>query len=167
MDCSALVSSVHGIAQARILEWVAFLFLTQGSKPNLLHHRQILYHQSHQGSPDYLLLHCKLSIAWTFQIHRGQWKSFSAQSSLGSGIHMAREPSWAYALLWGEAGGRPGSDGSLVFGGLGLRKWEVDSGEAGTWHWDRKQSYAVNPIRHQEKCQDRHKDTCFLLFIHS
>ena len=63
MDCSSLVSSVHGIAQARILEWVAFLFLTQGSNPNLLHHRQILYHQSHQGSPDYLLLHCKLSIA--------------------------------------------------------------------------------------------------------
>jgi len=35
-------SSVHGIVQARILEWVAMhllqgIFLTQGSKPGLLH----------------------------------------------------------------------------------------------------------------------------------
>ena len=27
------------------------IFLTQGSNPGLLHHRQILYHLSHQGSP--------------------------------------------------------------------------------------------------------------------
>ena len=143
------------------------ILLTQGSKPNLLHCRQILYHRSHQGNPGYLLLHCKLSIVCTFQIHRGQWKSFSAQSSLGSGIHTAREPFWVHALLWGEAGRRPRSDGSLVCGGLGLRKWEVDSGEAGTWHRDGKQRYAVSSIRHQEKHQERCKDTCFLLFIHS
>ena len=42
MDCSPPGSSVHGILQARILEWVAhFLlqgtFLTQGSNPSLLH----------------------------------------------------------------------------------------------------------------------------------
>ena len=38
MDCSPPGSSVHGIVQARILEWVAILlllgtFLTQGIKP--------------------------------------------------------------------------------------------------------------------------------------
>ena len=41
MDCSPPGSSVHGILQARI----------PGSKPGLLHCRQILYNLSHQGSP--------------------------------------------------------------------------------------------------------------------
>ena len=39
MDCSPPGSSVHGISQARILEWVAIIlgiFLTQGSNPHLL-----------------------------------------------------------------------------------------------------------------------------------
>ena len=48
--------TVHGILQARILEWVAFpfsrgIFPTQGSNPGLLHCRQILYQLSHEGSP--------------------------------------------------------------------------------------------------------------------
>ena len=48
--------AAHGILQAKILEWVAFLFYqgifpTQGSNPGLLHCRQILYQLSHQGSP--------------------------------------------------------------------------------------------------------------------
>ena len=54
MDCSLPGSSVHGISQARILEWVAIpfiqgIFLTQGSNPGLLHCREILYQLSHQG----------------------------------------------------------------------------------------------------------------------
>ena len=41
LDCSPQGSSVHGILQARILEWVAIfllqgIFLTQGSNPHLL-----------------------------------------------------------------------------------------------------------------------------------
>ena len=49
-------SSVHGILQATILEWVAYfllqgIFLTQGSNLGLSHCRQILYCLSHQGSP--------------------------------------------------------------------------------------------------------------------
>ena len=55
MDCSPPGSSVHGILQARILEWVAVSFSrgsspTQGSNPGLPHCRQILYHLSHQVS---------------------------------------------------------------------------------------------------------------------
>ena len=55
MDCSLLGSSIHGVFQARILEWVAIsfsrgIFLTQGSNPGLLHCRQTLYHLSHQRS---------------------------------------------------------------------------------------------------------------------
>ena len=57
MDCSQPVgSSVHGILQARILEWEAISFSQGSSQPKdqtcLLHCRQILYCLSHQGSPD-------------------------------------------------------------------------------------------------------------------
>ena len=51
--CSPPGSSVHGISQARILEWVATsfsrgVFLTLGSSLGLLHCRQILYWLNHQ-----------------------------------------------------------------------------------------------------------------------
>ena len=47
MGCSLTGSSVHGILQARILEWVTILllqgiFLTQGTNQYLLHYRPIL-----------------------------------------------------------------------------------------------------------------------------
>ena len=56
MDCSPPHSSVHGILQAGILEWVVMpspqgIFPTQGSNPGLPHCRQILYHLSHQENP--------------------------------------------------------------------------------------------------------------------
>ena len=55
MDCSPPGSSIHGILQARILEWVAISFCRGSSQPN----DQIrvsciagrLYHLSHQGPP--------------------------------------------------------------------------------------------------------------------
>ena len=58
MDCSPPGSSVHGISQARILEWVAIsfsrgIFPTQGLNPCLLclpHYKQILYLLSHRRS---------------------------------------------------------------------------------------------------------------------
>ena len=48
--------TVHGILQARILEWVAYPFSrrsspTQGSNPGLPHCRQIIYQLSHKGTP--------------------------------------------------------------------------------------------------------------------
>ena len=52
-------SSVYGISQARILEWVAIPF-SRGSSPSrdstwgLLHCRMILYHLSHTGKPQQL-----------------------------------------------------------------------------------------------------------------
>ena len=55
--CDLMDCTVHGILQARILEWVAIpfsrkeIFPTQGSNPGLSHSRQILYWLSHQGSP--------------------------------------------------------------------------------------------------------------------
>ena len=64
MDCNPPLS-VHGIFQARILEYSLLqgIFLTQGSNPGLLHCRQILYYLSHQGSPifsPYTYSYCRL-----------------------------------------------------------------------------------------------------------
>ena len=54
--CDPMDCVVHGILQARILEWVAFplfqgIFPTQESNPGLPHCRWILYQLSHKGSP--------------------------------------------------------------------------------------------------------------------
>ena len=55
--------TVHGILQARILEWVAVPFSgylpSQGSKPGLWHCRQILNQLSHQRSS--FMIHGKRS----------------------------------------------------------------------------------------------------------
>jgi len=58
MDCSPPVSSIHGILQARIFEWVAISSSSRSSWPrdwthvflSLLHCRQMLYPLSHLGS---------------------------------------------------------------------------------------------------------------------
>ena len=50
--CNPMDYTVHGILQARVLEWVAScsllqgIFPTQGSNPGLLHYRWILYQLS-------------------------------------------------------------------------------------------------------------------------
>ena len=56
--CDPMDCIVHGILQARILEWVAFSRgssqprdWTQVSNPGLMHCRWILYQLSHKGSP--------------------------------------------------------------------------------------------------------------------
>ena len=61
MDCGLPDSSVHGMSQARILEWVVIsllqgIFPTQGSNPHflsLLHWQADSLPLSHQGSPRY------------------------------------------------------------------------------------------------------------------
>ena len=60
VDCSPPGSSVHGIFQARVLEWVAMLSSRVVSQPRDQTHisyvscigRQVLYLQRHQGSPN-------------------------------------------------------------------------------------------------------------------
>ena len=53
--CDPVDYTVHGILQARILEWVVFpfqgIFSTQGLNPRFLHCRRILYQLSHKGNP--------------------------------------------------------------------------------------------------------------------
>ena len=68
MDCSPPGFSVHGILQARTLEWVAILFSRDlpdpGIEPRCLHCRQILYHLSYR---EVLLTWTSLEtpLAWT------------------------------------------------------------------------------------------------------
>ena len=62
MGSSLPGSSVHGISQARILEWVTHfflqgIFLTQGLKPSLLHWQEDSLPLSHLGSPVWLDVH--------------------------------------------------------------------------------------------------------------
>ena len=80
VDCSLPGSSVHGILQARILEWVALSSSRGSSRPRdpiciscLLHCRWMLYLLSHWGSLKKTLAACKCSlqmvITWHFQGH--------------------------------------------------------------------------------------------------
>ena len=57
--CDPVDYTIHGILQARILEWIAFPFSrgsspTQGSNPGLPHYRQIHYQLSYQGDPNHI-----------------------------------------------------------------------------------------------------------------
>ena len=75
MDCFPPGSFIHGILQARILEWAAIPFsrgfiLTQGLNPSLLPCRQILYHLSNHGS---LLVLAKALFTQHQQIHCKSW----------------------------------------------------------------------------------------------
>ena len=74
MNCSLLGSSVHGISQARILEWVAIFFprgfpwprdrtSVLGIANSLLHCRQILYHWATRRAEIMSLI---LSTFWYF-----------------------------------------------------------------------------------------------------
>ena len=93
MDCSPPGSSVHGVSQARILEWgchflLQGISLTQGLNPGLLHCRQILYHLSYQGSPLFALTLFKRMLAWA----TGQTKATHKQRRLRQGAELL---SWA------------------------------------------------------------------------
>jgi len=50
MDCSLPGSSVHGILQGRLLEWVAISFSRGSSRSRDPALQESLYHLSHQGS---------------------------------------------------------------------------------------------------------------------
>jgi len=53
MDCSLPGSSIYGILQVKLLEWLAIPFSSEYSHPEINHRflncRQILHYLSHQG----------------------------------------------------------------------------------------------------------------------
>ena len=74
-DCSLSDSSIHGILQARILNWVAIpfsrgIFPTQGSNLGLLHCRQILYYLSCTVRLDYVSLREMSNVPYRLYIQR-------------------------------------------------------------------------------------------------
>ena len=67
MDCSPAGSSIYGILQARIREWVAIfllqgIFPTQGSNLCFLRWEAGCLPLSHQGSPEFLLERKKIRL---------------------------------------------------------------------------------------------------------
>ena len=96
--------TVHGILQAKILEWVAVpfptpdqntgvgsrcllqgIFPTQGLNPGLPHCRQILYQLSHQGSPE-------LPRAPTYSVYC--WGCWNTAGALGITSIASRPEAW-------------------------------------------------------------------------
>ena len=75
-DCSLPGPSVHGILQARILEWIVMPSFSGSSQPRdqtqaLPHCRQILYCLSHKGSPR--LVGSLILLQGIFLIQESNW----------------------------------------------------------------------------------------------
>ena len=89
MDGSPPGSSVHGIFQARVLEWVCHfllqgIFPTQRSNTGLPHCRQMLYYLSHQGSPKYYVL--KHPIVYLQRHWSQQWSRLNLGCSVNRSV---------------------------------------------------------------------------------
>ena len=72
MDCSPPGTSVHGVLQARILEWVAVPFSRWSSQSRdqtwlFCIGRRVLYHLSYRGSPP-LKQRLKVKVSWEAQL---------------------------------------------------------------------------------------------------
>ena len=102
--CDSMDYRVHGVFQARILEWVAFLFSRgifppQGRNPGLPRCRQILYQLSHKGrsslkirspcTPEDLDWTKRLCLYW-------MWKGLHLQVSLDYTL----ENSYWWKTIW-------------------------------------------------------------------
>ena len=85
--CNPMDYTVHGILQARILEWVAVrvsrgIFPTQGWKPNLLHCRWILYQLSHTRAHTQGLKHVQIFPLCLLRVTHGNSKRDSQRKTL-------------------------------------------------------------------------------------
>ena len=106
MDCSPPSSSVHGILQARILEWVSISFSRVSSWPwdwnlGLLLCRQTLYHLSDRGILGSIENRSKteLEVGLT---RRSFWKcclrmGWALKNGMGNTVYSCFEKSWCMA----------------------------------------------------------------------
>ena len=97
MDYSLPGPSVHGILQARTLEWVAFP--TQGLNPGLPPCRQILYQLSHKGSP--VKYGAKLNALFGVSNILFYWKLASLRAQLVKNLPAMHETLVQF-LGWGD-----------------------------------------------------------------
>ena len=82
MDCSPQGSTVHGIFQARILEWVAISFSRGSPQPRNRTcvpciDRQIFYHWATRGAPDFLLDFTNISLSESGSMKKEEGAFFS------------------------------------------------------------------------------------------
>ena len=89
-------SSVHGIFQARILEWVAIYSFRGSSWPRdqtgicLLHCRQILYQLNHLGSPSEVLGMANYMNTYLLSLSQSQSSSFSVRDLKSNWLVLSR-----------------------------------------------------------------------------
>ena len=100
MDCSPPGSTVHGILQARIVEWVVISFSRDLPDPGIEPRfscigRQILYHLSHPGSP----LFCPVTPQMFTHLH-----FFFSPYKLKLVSLKEKSVAWPQQSHWGEGG---------------------------------------------------------------
>ena len=144
--CDPMDFTVCEILQARILEWVAFPFSTQGSNPVLLHCRWILYQLSHKGSPRILKW-----VAYPFSSGSSWPRNWTGVSCVTGGFLPTEPPAqeaprqltlegcnhWWYPLLIDTAGNIPFltlSTGSSVLFFLSFFGVSSSPGTGDNWH---------------------------------
>ena len=105
MDCSPPGSSVHGILKARILEWLPFP--SPGDLPNPRiepwspHCRQILYWQSHKGSPNLLSVQFSCSVVSNSLWPRGlqHFRLPSSSPTPGACLNSCPSSRWCHPTI--------------------------------------------------------------------
>ena len=111
--CDPMDYTVHGILQARILEWIAFpfskgIFPTQGSNPGLPRCRWILYQLSHRFKEksccplgeDPALLQRLVSFIFSLDCQELIWKANNAMLSEGCYIgNRCSNSAWVHVPL--------------------------------------------------------------------
>ena len=134
MDCSLPGSSVHGIFQARILEWVAISFSRESSQPRdqtqvSPHCRQTLYRLSYQGNHN-IFTGSKYTTLWEWI-----WFLELVKSHLNPEKAMTTHSSTlAWKIPWTEEPGRLQSMGSLGI----EHNWGTSLSLFTFMHWRRK-----------------------------
>ena len=144
MDYRPPGSSVHGILQARILEWVAIpfssgIFPAQGPNPSLPHWGQILYHLSHQGSPGKAKVSSESrkynsTLLWVSVECIGLFNKYTLSSHYLEKATAPHFSTLAWKILWMEEPGRLYSMESLRVG----QDWVTSLSLFTFMHWRRK-----------------------------
>ena len=101
MDCSLPGSSVHGILQARILEWVAMWEWNPVSLVSCIV-RRVLYHQRHLVSP-FLQVECNHGLLRYYLFFRYAVLDREAWPAAFHGVaksDWATDPIWSNGLPW-------------------------------------------------------------------
>ena len=119
MDCSLPDSSVHGIFQATVLEWIAIsfssIFLTQGSNLGLPHCRQTLL-PSEPPDTRHAVIVCPFIFIWWSNINNGPCLLTKVSVSKSLLIDKWKQIILAFLPYRAVGGGVPEKEQALKFG---------------------------------------------------